>query len=286
MTLFSPPRRLWFATGVAALVVLSLSVAACGAGDEGDVLGEPDSTASMRGRESASESETRGVDVGERNLVLDGFAGSVTVTAEPGAEQARLTFTRIAHGATPESAAARLGSISIEETGDEEIYQYVWRSSLNEGVRVDAEATVPPETPVVVRLSAGDVRLGGLTETVDVATEGGDVTASGLEGRMITLVTTAGTIRASAAAVPDSARWDVRSGGGDVRIGLPVAAAVQIQTETDAGAIRVEGLDVQNETRETDGSRARLRGNLGDGGALLQARTNAGDVVLRAGTVE
>ena len=123
----------------------------------------------------ATAEETRAVRLDRRELVLDGFAGDVRVTAVVGLDEAEVVFTKRAMGTTEAQAEGRLEQIRIEEAGDGEMYQFMWRTDLEGTGSVDAAVRVPLAANVVVRLGAGEIAANGLRGTLDAETGSGDV---------------------------------------------------------------------------------------------------------------
>ncbi|MEL6617010.1 MAG: hypothetical protein AAFQ43_14810, partial [Bacteroidota bacterium] len=105
--------------------------------------------------------EPRTVRLDGRQLILDGFAGDVRLTAVPGLEDAEVLFTKRASGVAEAQAEGRLAQIHIRQAEDDELVQFVWRTDLEGAGTVDAEVRLPLDADVVVRLGTGHLDVTG-----------------------------------------------------------------------------------------------------------------------------
>lgn len=252
-----------------------LVLAACGGseGEAGDLLA---------GRARASEAEVRRVDLAGRTLLLDGFAGTITVagTNEPGT-RAVLRFERVARGATEGSARRRLDGVRIEEAGDAEVVQYLLRASPDEGAEVNVRAQVPRAAALQIRLGTGTVYLSGAGGEVGVEVGGGPIRATGLAGRRVALRTGAGAVEAAAERVPDRADWRFETRAGGITVTLPTGAPARVEAEARTGVIRVDGLAFRDERLDRRAAGARFSGRLGEGTGRIVARADVGRIAFR-----
>lgn len=234
------------------------------------------------GRAEAAADTVRTVPLKGRLLVLDGFAGTVTLRSNAVATAATVRFTRRARGATRASAAARLEAIQINEASDESIYQLVWRTTLSEGASVDAEVTLPLSAGAVVRLDRGDLAAHNLRGPLDAAVSVGEIRLDSLRSSTVRASIGRGRVATTAAAVPPGARWHLRVGRGDAAVRLPAEASAVVVAATGAGTVTVRGLPLSRVERQRTGEGSRLRGQLGDGEATVRVETGAGRVLLGA----
>lgn len=259
-------------------VLLLVTLAACQSG--GDVTTDADG-ALVRGRTEATAVETRSVRLDGRTLVLDGFAGDVTLTADPAATEVSAQFTRRARGATDASAQERLREVTLNEAGDGELFQYVWRTQLHDGTSVDADVTLPPGATVVLRLGAGALQATGLAGSLDAEVGAGTAMLDAVRPATLRLDVGSGTVTVDAAGVPAGAEWTLQTGAGTVTLGLPADASVRVDARTASGAVNARGLTFADERLSGGPADRRFRGTLGDGSATVEVSTGAGAITLR-----
>ena len=229
----------------------------------------------------ATEEESRTVTLDGRQLALDGFAGDVSVTAVPGLETAEIVFTKRARGASEEQANARLGEIRLNESGDDALYQYVWRTDDDGDASMDAEVRVPLGADVVVRLGAGDIHANNLRGPLDAQTGAGEIRAEHLRSPRLRLETGAGDILAGAAFFPGAADWRIESGSGSLTVRLAETASVRVQAESSAGSLDLDPALPFEDIRQSGGpAGVDFRATLGNGEARVRATTGAGSIEL------
>lgn len=262
----------------AAGLLLLVALSACRSGD--DVATDADGEL-VRGRLEATDVETRAVRLDGRTLVLDGFAGTVTLTADASATEVSAQFTRRARGATEASARERLADVTLEEAGDGELYQYVWRTRLDAGASVDAEVTLPPGAAIVLRLGAGTLQATGLTGSLDAEVGAGTATLDSTSLSALRLDVGSGTVAVDAVRVPTGAAWTLETGAGTITLGLPARASVRVDARTAAGGVSAQGLAFTDERLSGGPADRRFRGTLGTGAASVEASTGAGAITLR-----
>lgn len=234
------------------------------------------------GREEARHVTERVVRLGDRTLVLDAETGSITVVGTD-ADEARLRFERVARGATQASAASRLDRLTIEEAGDEEIYQYVMRCNGVAGARVEVIAEVPRSARLNIAIERGAVRLSGMAGGVTVENELGPVEAAGLAGREVVIKTELGDVDAAFAALPTDAGVRIETENGNVTLTLPAGTDADVEAKTQTGTISTERLAFTNRTLNAFGNH--FRGQLGQGAADVRIETEVGSIDLREGQV-
>jgi len=271
------------------LFALPLVLLGCQTGGDAADTAADAAAGALVGRAEATATEERTVALDGRTLVLDGFAGDVRIETDAAATGVRVRFDRRARGATEASARERMVAIRIEEAGDDELYQYVWRADgPGSGLSVDAVATVPPGARVVVRTGAGGVAADGPIERLDVEAGAGAVVVGRASARSLRVDVGAGDVTVDASAVPAGARWTLETGAGDVDLAVPAGASVRIDAESAAGAVTDRGLPgglgSAGVDRPDSPAGARLRATLGRGAASILVRTGAGDVTLGGST--
>lgn len=231
--------------------------------------------------EEATEDESRSVRLDGRQLILDGFAGDVSLTAVPGLEVVEVAFTKRASGVGETQAEERIKQIRIEEAGDDELYQFVWRTDLEGSGAVDAEVRVPLGADVVVRLGAGDIDANGLRGSLDAETAAGEIYVDHLRTSALMLKTGSGDVTAGGAFFPPEARWRVDVGSGDLTLLLPPTASLRVEAESAAGSLDLDPELPFESVRQRGGpAGVDFRASLGDGEARLSAETGAGNVEI------
>lgn len=263
-------------------VVLALLLAVSGCGGDTPGGAQPDTAEREVGRTEAADTQERTVSLNGRTLVLDGFAGDVRIETDARAPGVRVRFRRVARGATQASARNRLGLMRIDEAGDEEIYQYVWRAETDpsEGLSVDAVATVPPGTSVVVRLESGGVAADGLSGDLDVVIGSGAIVMGRIASPRLRVVVGTGDVTINALRLPTGAVWGLEAGAGSLDLSLPRDASARINATTGAGRVRDRGLNLTQVERSEGAAGGRLRARLGDGSATVRLHAGAGSVFV------
>ncbi len=181
-------------------------------------------------------------------------------------------------------------------------------ANVGTGARVDYDIQLPAGAAVSLQTSSGAVDLSGLTGRVQVDGSSGTVRATGLSGTTtihtssgsIRLTDISGDLRVSSSsgsiramnvsrlveATSTSGRISldgrfsesslVRSGSGDVEIGVRPGSAEMLDVRTTSGSIRTRGLALADQQSD----RRSLRGTVGEGGNTLRIETSSGDVTL------
>lgn len=263
------------------LGLIAVVLAGCGGRDAG--VGETDEGQLVLGETEQTATVTRGVALGTRTLVLDGFRGNVVLRAATG-DNTSLTFEKHARGRDDADAARLLERITLEEAGDAEAYRYTLRSGDANLSHVDVEGTVPPSTAVEIRLQSGAVRLSGIEGPLDVRVDNGTVEIGGA-GQRVDVEVRNGSVEAGFFRLADGTGVNLRTTNGEVVLTLPASAPAAIEARTGAGDVRVEGLSFADRRLAPDGAGARFQGRLGAGSVPVALRTENGSITLREGTV-
>jgi hypothetical protein len=148
----------------------------------------------------------------------------------------------------------------------------------------DLRVTVPPGAAVTVDADSGDVdaagigvrnarlhsgsgdvrvRLVGGQQLVSAHTNSGDIDVAAPAARTIDAQSNSGEVTVDAGASPR--RTVARSNSGDVSVTVP-RGAYAVDAKTDSGHVKVEGITIDERAPKS-----------------IQARTNSGDVTVRAG---
>ncbi|MGK7313545.1 MAG: DUF4097 family beta strand repeat-containing protein [Candidatus Longimicrobiales bacterium M2_2A_002] len=171
----------------------------------------------------------------------------------------------------PESLAR-----SIEVRTDDVIEARGERSRSRDGWSVSFDLMVPRGTGLRLESSNGGIELDGLTGEVYARTTNGGISLVGGEGRVRGETTNGGL---DIELTGD--RWkgdgvDLRTTNGGVRIEVPADYSAELETGTVNGGMEIDfPVTVQGRINRT------LRTELGDGGALVRAKTTNGGVVIR-----
>lgn len=160
---------------------------------------------------------------------------------------------------------------------------------------VSAEAVVSGITAdTKVKSVSGNVTLDGLNADISAQTVSGDLETRHLQGALrfttvsgdLTVVDGASSsVKAETVSgdvtldldVSPGARLDLNSVSGDVTLRLPESAGLQVEAKTMSGSLDSAFPGV---TRDGKPGRSTMRGSIGSGEGLLQAKTVSGDITL------
>ena len=268
--------------GFSLLIVFVLIVlGGCQSTDEADVDRQSDGTVQL-GAVEATDTLSRTVAPSGRPLVLDGFRGAVSIRGSEAAT-ADLTFLRRGRGDTPEAARAARDDISISESGSQDTYTYTLESGRQSMAHaaVDVTGTVPRATTLRVEQVSGPVTTDGVAGPLTVRQDHGPVTIRGAAAS-VDVVVQNGDLAAHFQAVPPEATVTLETANGDVTLHLPPDASAQLDAQTNAGAIRAEGLSPTNERFNPLDAGGRYQAEIGGGGASIEVRTNNGTIRFQA----
>ena len=228
------------------------------------------------GSEETSDVVERVIAPGSRSLILEGFAGSLTLSASD-SDVARLTITRTARGDSPEEAASELTRLDIEETGDETSYRYHFTASDQAMSRFDVEGTVPAQTPIRIRWVAGDIALRETAGNVDVQTQHGDIRYSG-SAQTVNLRTRNGSVAAKLSSISAETDANLLTANGDVSVGVPPSSSAHIEASTSAGNIITGPIAFVSESLSPMDAGARFQARLGAGEGRVRLATQHGSI--------
>jgi hypothetical protein len=236
------------------------------------------------GGTEVEEAVTRGVNPGNRPLVLNGFNGSIQLEGVAG-QTASLQLVKKARGRDDEAATELLREIQIQESGDAEAYRYVMTSTAPSRTQVDVRGQVPAGTNLRIELQNGSVELSGITGPISVQLQNGSVRIDEAAGN-VQAVTQTGTVDVGFQRVPPNANATLRATNGNVTLTVPADAAARIEAETRVGNIQVgQGLRFTNQSLRPEGVGNTFVGRLGTGNAAITLSTQTGNIRIERGTI-
>lgn len=261
----------------AGLLGLLVGVMAC---RQSPGVGQTEEGTLLPGVAQATDTLQRGVLLAGRALVLEGLSGRVVLRGTP-EEVARLTFIRIGRGASEAAARRTLREIKLHEEGTARVFRYRMEARQPALAQVHVTGRVPRNARVVVRRSGGNVQLVGLEGPLQIRLAAGEVHVRGAADSLDVHLQN-GSVSVHFRRVPVDAIVTVQTANGDLWLTLPPNADVQVRAETEAGAVRVEGLRFTERQLHPRGvAGARFDGRLGQGRARVMLQTEHGDIVLR-----
>jgi hypothetical protein len=257
-------RTIWIVLGVILVFACCCLVAAAVAffvvADRTAGLDAPDLTL---GR--VNDTFERTFDVGAQPLLqVDDFAGAINITAgEPGV--IHVVATRHAPG------RGDLDNIRIEYTElDNGLHVVISLPSARVSNRsVDLDIEVPADAHIVVDSGAGQVIVDGVAGELDLHTGAGEVIATGARGGG-RLGTGAGAVRYEGEPTDN---LYLQTGVGEIVIGLPSGANVDLDLSTAIGDVDVAAFDVVGDVSLRD-----VQGIIGSGGPTIKAHTGTGSI--------
>jgi hypothetical protein len=271
-------RILW---GLATLFLATAGVglAGCQTGGEEDISRTADGTLRV-GRVATADSIRRAVGPGDRTLVIDGFHGDVRLRATD-ATTARFLFVRHGRGDDAESAREAMRGVEVTERGTAEEYVYELSSDAEARTRVDVRGQIPRSTALRLEQTSGPVTVSGTAGEVTVRHRHGSVEVVDARSSVDVAIEN-GDVTARFRTVPPEARVRLQTANGDLALGLPPDASVQVNAETSVGEIRVRGLQFAPQRLIPTDAGARYAAQRAGGRAVVEMRTENGMVTLEA----
>lgn len=263
---------------ILSVLIATMGLFGCGPQEEEEVA-QTEEGSFVLGQAEVVERVSRGVSLGDRLLVLDGFRGTVRLDGAE-ADGAQLVFVKRARGQDDAAAREVLGGIGLEEQGDADRYTFVMRADQPVRSRVDVHGTVPPRTRLRLDFENGAVALAGVEGPVDVAHQSGGVQITDAAASVRVGIRN-GDITVGMQHVPQGAEVALTTSNGDLTLALPEEASTQIAARTQAGEIRAQDLRFASRQLEPRGAGARFEAQLGDGNASVDLRTENGSIALR-----
>ncbi len=263
----------------AALLVLLLGLGAC---RQSPGVGQTEEGTLLPGAVEASDTLHRGVLLAGRTLVLEGLSGRVSLQGAD-VDVARLAFVRVGRGADAAAARRTLRDVQLREEGTAGSFRYRMEARQAALAQVHIEGTIPRGTRLVITRAGGDVDLTHIEGPIRVQLAAGEVhvreAADSLEIRLQN-----GSASVHFRRLPTDAVVTIQTENGDLWLTLPPEVDAQLQAETAAGEVRVEGLTfTERSLQPREAAGARFVGKLGQGRARVTLRTAHGNIVLRSG---
>lgn len=246
------------------------------------------------------------------SLNLSTSGGSITVTGEPGLEEAIVEF-RIYnytedHPVTDEEIELLFQDLNLEIESDKDNLSISYQRDFNlmdAATSVSYSVRVPAETYTVMRTSGGSLRLNNLDASAEMRTSGGSVRIEQVNGDVVAY-TSGGSIRAEGVdgnlevkTSGGSLRFtdckgsiEGQTSGGSIRV-LNVSEFEKLDLRTSGGSISLNDVSMENVALEAKGSRVRLssadnfsgkierdyvKGTFGEGIIPVTVRTSGGSV--------
>lgn len=246
------------------------------------------------------------------NLNLFTSGGSITVTGEPGLEEAIVEY-RIynytdGHPVTDEEIELLFEDLNLEivSTMDELSISYNRDFNLiGNATSVSYTVRVPAETYTTMRTSGGSLRLNSLDASAEMRTSGGSIRIEQVNGDVVAN-TSGGSIRVEGV----EGNVEVKTSGGSLRftdckgsiVGQTSGGSIRVlnassfekmDLRTSGGSISLNDVSLDNVALEAKGSRVRLssengfsgkmerdyvKGSFGEGSIPVTLRTSGGSV--------
>ena len=259
------------------LLILFVAISACRTDHEDIAVGDDD--ALLVGQREVQDSSTRGVDPGNRTIVLSGFNGDVELRGSND-QTARLEFIRRARGATDERAREVLQSVEVDESGTDESYRFDMTTGDQARSAVDVRGTVPVGSSLRIELQAGSITIANVDGPVEVTNENGAISVTGASQRL-NLNTRNGDVTFDMRMIPSEGNIVAETRNGSVIAGLPTSASLRVDAQTSVGDIHVASLAFENRRLERRQAGARFSGQLGNGTTDVNVSTENGSITLR-----
>jgi hypothetical protein len=223
---------------------------------------------------------TRAVAPSDRPLVLEGLRGSVQLSGAD-RETATISFVRRGRGTDQGDGRSVVEGISITESGTEAEYTYTLGAEESDYAAVDIQGQVPRTTALQIDRLSGSVEIDGVEGALTIVHDHGAVDVEEAAAPVeVTLEN--GDVRVGFRSVPAEGPLRLETSNGDVDVGLPPDASVQVDARTDVGTIRTQGLPFSSEQFAPVNAGARYTAQLGAGGPTLDVRTENGSITLQA----
>lgn len=267
-----------FAPILVPLFVAGLAVA-CGGADEPDVTRTADGVLQL-GSVEAVDTVSRAVDLKSRPLVLEGMRGSVHVLGDSGAT-ARFTFLLRGRGDSPDAARDVLGGIGVTESGTEDSYTFTLTADDTDTyTAVDIRGHIPRDAALRIDRVSGPVSILGVSGPLTVRHDYGAVDVEEAVGP-VDVDVMGGNVRVGFRALPENQLVELRTGNGDVALGLPSDASARLDAQTLVGEIRTRGVSLTPERFGPIEAGAGYEARVGTGGPTIILRTENGSITIQ-----
>jgi hypothetical protein len=266
---------------VASLLVVLVGgvLGACQRGGESDVTRTSDGVMRL-GSVEVVDTIARTVAPNDRPLVLEGLRGSVQLSGAD-RQTADLSFVRRGRGEDRDDGGSVLEGISVTEQGTESEYTYTLAAEESDYAAVDIRGQVPRQAALRIDRLSGTVKIDGVEGALTINHDHGSVDVEGAAAPVEVTIKN-GDLRVGFRTVPAEEPLRLQTSNGDVDVGLPPDASVQVDARTDVGTIRTQGLSFAPEQFAPVNAGARYTAQLGEGGPTLEVRTENGSITVRA----
>ncbi|PSQ94631.1 MAG: hypothetical protein BRD51_06965 [Bacteroidetes bacterium SW_11_64_17] len=268
----------------ARLLVISLFVTGSGLlgacqQEETDVSRTSDGVMRL-GAVEVVDTVNRAVAPSDRPLALEGLRGSVQLSGAD-RETADLSFVRRGRGESQDDGRSVLEGISITESGTEAEYTYTLGAEESDYAAVDVRGQVPRTTALRIDRLSGSVEIDGVEGALTIDHDHGAVDVEEATAPVEVTIKN-GDVRVGFQSVPAEGPLRLQTSNGDVDVGLPPDASVQVDARTNVGTIRTQGLSFSSEQFAPVNAGARYTAQLGKGGPTLEVRTENGSITFQA----
>lgn len=194
-----------------------------------------------------------------------------TVTAPAGT---RVTARSVSGDVTVRGIS---GDVSVEAVSGSVVVQNAGRITQARAISGDVRLTdIDADGAVSAGTVSGNVVLERVrARRISAESVSGSVRASDVTTDGVTLRSLSGTVEYAGRLAPNG-RYEFDSHSGSVRIVVPGDAGFELQARSFSGRIRPEGLTLQAISMD----RGQLRATVGNGSAVVIAKTFSGDVIV------
>jgi hypothetical protein len=267
--------RLVSLTAIGCLILLS----SCQRGSRD--IGEGDDGELFEGQVEVTETTSRGVDPGNRTLVIEGFNGRIQLSGTDG-YTAQLEFTKRGRGRNDSAAQDALAGINVDEQGGDDAYRFNLTSDHQSRSSVDVRGTVPVATPIRIELANGSVSISAADGPIEVDIQNGTVQIGGTS-RSVRVRASNGDIEVAVRMVQPDGTINLETSNGNVGFRMPGSSSARVDARTSVGSVIVEGLDFANRRLDRQAAGAAFSGALGGGNARVDIRVQNGVIRLSEG---
>lgn len=261
------------------IILVGGALGACQQGGESDVARTSDGVMRL-GSVEVVDTVARTVAPNDRPLVLEGLRGSVQLSGAD-RQTADLSFVRRGRGENRDDGRSVLEGISVTEQGTENEYTYTLAAEESDYAAVDIRGQVPRRAALRIDRLSGTVEIDGVEGALTIEHDHGAVDVEGAVAPVEVTIKN-GDVRVGFHVIPAEGPLRLQTSNGDVDVGLPPDASVQVDARTDVGTIRTQGLSFAPEQFTPVNAGARYTAQLGEGGPTLEVRTKNGSVTLQA----
>lgn len=262
-------------TAIGCLVFLS----ACRSGSRD--IGEGEDGELFIGQVEVTETTSRGVNPGNRTLVIEGFNGRVQLSGA-NSETAQLEFTKRGRGRNDATAQDALAGITVDEQGGDDAYLFSLSAEHQNRASVDVIGTVPVSTPVRIELANGSISISAADGPIDVEIQNGMIQIGGTS-RSVRAHAANGDIEVGVRMVQPDGSINLETSNGNVTLRMPGSSSVRVDARTSVGSVNVDGLDFANRRLDRQVAGASFTGSLGGGNARVDIRVRNGVIRLSEG---